>query len=80
MTITIDPQLETKLRAKAEAEGLTVSAYLERLVDADQAAEDELVSLALEGLNSGAALAVGPGYWQEKHRLLDEKLMRTRTR
>jgi hypothetical protein len=80
MTITIDPKLEAKLLEKAEAEGLTVSAYVERLVSADQAAEEELESLALEGLNSGEPIDVGPGYWEEKHRRLDERLKRTGTR
>jgi hypothetical protein len=81
MAITIDPQLEARLREKAEAEGLTVSAYVERLVHADQLAEEELESLALEGLNSGPALEIGPGYWEEKHRRLDERLTKyARTR
>ena len=80
MTITIDPKLEARIREKAEAEGLTVDAYVERLVGADQAAEEELESLALEGLNSGAPIEVGPGYWEEKHRRLDERLKRTGTR
>ena len=53
MTITIDPKLEARLRERAEAEGLTVAAYVERLVNADQAAEAEIESVALEGLNSG---------------------------
>ena len=39
MTITIDPKLEARIREKAEAEGLTVEAYVERLVSADQIAE-----------------------------------------
>lgn len=80
MSITIDPKLETRIREKAEAEGLTVEAYVERLVSADQSAEEELESLALEGMNSGAAIEVGPGYWEEKHRRLDERLKRTGTR
>jgi hypothetical protein len=80
MTITIDPKLEARIREKAEAEGLTVEAYVERLVSADQAAEEELESLAVEGLNSGTAIDVGPGYWEEKHRRLDERLKRTGTR
>lgn len=80
MSITIDPKLEAKIREKAEAEGLTVSSYLERLVSADQPAEDELETLALEGLNSGSPIEVGPGYWEEKHRRLDEQLKRTGTR
>ena len=80
MTITIGPKLEARIREKAEAEGLTVSAYVERLVGADQLAEEELESLALEGLNFGAPIEVGPGYWEEKHRRLDERLKRTGTR
>jgi hypothetical protein len=80
MTITIDPKLEARIREKAEAEGLSVDAYVERLVNADQAAEEELEALALEGLNSGAPIEVGPGYWEEKHRRLDERLKRTGTR
>ena len=80
MTITIDPKLEERLKARAEAAGLTVEAYVERLLSADQAAEDELESLALDGLNSGDPIAVGPGYWEEKHRRLDERLKKTGTR
>jgi toxin ParE1/3/4 len=53
MSITIHPELETRLRARAQAEGLSVEAYLERLVRADQSAEDELAALASAGLNSG---------------------------
>jgi hypothetical protein len=80
MTITIDPKLEARLRERAEAEGLTITAYLERLVQADQIAVDELESLAIEGLNSGDPIEVGPGYWEEKHRRLDERLKKTGTR
>ena len=74
MAITIDPKIEERLRARAEAEGLTVAAYLERLVDSDQAAEAEIESLALEGLNSGDPIEVGPSYWEEKHRRLSDRL------
>jgi hypothetical protein len=35
MTITIDPKVEARLRERAEAEGLSVAAYVERLVEAD---------------------------------------------
>jgi hypothetical protein len=77
MTITIHPQLEKSLRARAEAEGLTVEAYVERLVRAEQQTEDELEALAHEGLNSGQSVEVGPGYWEDKHRRLDERLNKT---
>jgi hypothetical protein len=80
MPITINPKLEARIRENAEADGLTVDAYVERLISADQAAENELESLALEGLNSGAPIEIGPGHWEEKHRRLDERLKRTGTR
>jgi len=80
MTITIAPELEARIREKAQAECLTVDAYVERLVSSDQFAEEELEALAVEGLNSGEPIEVGPDYWIEKHRRLDERLGRTGTR
>ena len=53
MSLAIDRDLETKIRARAEAEGLSVEAYLERLVHADQEGAKELEALALEGCPLG---------------------------
>jgi hypothetical protein len=50
MPITIDPKVEARLRERATAEGLTIEAYVERLVNAEPSAEEELEMLALEGL------------------------------
>lgn len=80
MTITIDPKLEARLRARAEAEGLTVAAYVERLVSAEQSAEEELERLALEGLSSGEPIQVDPAYWAEKHRRLEQRMKDSGTR
>jgi hypothetical protein len=80
MSITINPEIEAKMRARAEAEGVTVEAYIERLLRADQQAEDEIRILALEALNSGEPIEAGPGYWEEKHRRLDERLRKTGAR
>jgi hypothetical protein len=74
MAITIDPKIEARLRERATAEGLSVDAYVERLVNAEQAAEDELERLAIEGLTSGEPIKVGSGYWDQKHRRLDDRL------
>jgi len=74
MSISIHPELETNLRARAQAEGLSVEDYLERLLRAEQSAEDELTALALDGVNSGDPIEVGPGYWEAKHQELDERL------
>jgi antitoxin ParD1/3/4 len=80
MAITIDPKLEAQTRERAEAEGISIDAYVERLIRADQAAEDEIESLALEELNSGEPIPITPNYWEEKHRQLDERLKKTGTR
>ena len=80
MNITIHPELETRLRARAESEGLTIDAYVERIVRADQQAEDELELLAIDGLNSGEPFEPTPGFWEEKHRQLDEKLKKSAAR
>lgn len=80
MSLAIHPDLETRIRARAQAEGLSIEAYLERLIRADQEGARELETLALEGLHSGAPIETGPSYWQEKHRLLDEQLSKTHGR
>jgi hypothetical protein len=80
MSIPIHPELESRIRAQVEAQGLTIETYLERLLRADQQGMDELDSLALEGLSSGAPIEVGPSYWQEKHLRLDERLRKSGAR
>lgn len=80
MAITIHPELEAKLRARAEAAGRSVEAYIERIASDDQGAEEELEGLAIEGLKSGDPMEIGSGYWEEKHRRLDERLKKTGTR
>lgn len=59
MAITIRPELEAKLRARAEAAGTSVETYLERIAHNDQAAELELEALAIEGLHSGESIEAG---------------------
>lgn len=80
MAITIHPELEAKLRARAEAAGLSVEAYIERIASDDQGAEEELEALAIEGLKSGDPMEIGSGYWEEKHRRLDERVKKNGTR
>jgi hypothetical protein len=80
MSITIHPELESKLRARAQAEGITVEAYLQRVIESDEHAEDEIEALALEGLNSGEPIQANSAYWEEKHRRLDERLNNTGSR
>lgn len=74
MTITVHPELEAELRAHAQDTGLSVESYIEELFRSRQSAMKELESLALEGLNSGEPIEVGPGFWEEQHQWLEEKL------
>ena len=80
MTITLDPNLEARFRARADAAGLTVDAWIARLLESEQSAVDEMECLALEGLDSGDAIEVGPDYWGLKHRQLDERMRKATTR
>jgi len=73
MSIVIQPELESRLRARAEAEGLTIQAYVERLARDDEAAEEELEALALEGLNSGQSIEASESYWDEKRRRIIDR-------
>ena len=74
MTITLDPEIEARFRACADAAGISLDAYVGRLLKADDSAVDELEGLAPEGLNSGEPMEAGPAYWEEKHRRLDAQL------
>lgn len=74
MSIPIHPDIESRLRARAESVGLTVEVYLDHLVRADLDAEDEIEALALEGINSGELIEAGPEYREEKHHRLDARL------
>ena len=48
------------LLERADAERLSIAAYSERLLNADEAGEEELKSL--EGLRSGDSIQAGPGH------------------
>jgi hypothetical protein len=80
MSIIVGPELESKLRARAQAEGITVEAYLKRIIEADEQAEEEIEALALEGLRSGEPIHADAAYWEDKHRRLDERLRNTGSR
>jgi plasmid stability protein len=77
MSITIHPELEKKLRARADAEGLSIEAYIERIAREDQQAEEELEALALEGLNSGESIEADERYWEQKRRRLMDRHQKT---
>ena len=79
MNITIPPELESRLRARADAEGLTIEGHIERIARDDQQAEEELEALALEGINSGESIEPDEKYWEQKRRRLVERHPKTGT-
>jgi len=80
MPIPIHPDLEAKVLGRAEAAGVNVETYFERIALDDQTAAEELEGHVLEGLNSGDPIVIRLGYWEEKHRRLDVRLNASGTR
>ncbi|MSV31408.1 MAG: hypothetical protein EXQ57_02715 [Bryobacterales bacterium] len=70
MPITIQPDLEAMLLQPADAAGVTVETYIERIARDDQDAEKEVEALAIEGLNSGPSIAPDEAYWAAKRQQL----------
>ena len=62
MTIDLSPEIEARLKAKADAEGLSVAAYVERLVSEEEsrlvrvAAFGEAIRERLESLSAGESV------------------------
>lgn len=72
MAITLHPDIESRLRSRADMAGLSIEMYLERIACEDEAAERDLEDLALEGLNSGDSFEADEAYWAAKRqRLID---------
>ena len=74
MSITIRPECEALLRARAEDEGITVEQYVERIARQEQQAIEEIDALALQGLESGESIrADNDQFWNERHSRLIER-------
>ena len=72
MAITIEAELEAKLRARADAAGVSIETYLAQIAQDDETADAELEALAIEGINSGESIVGDEQYWaQKRQRLLD---------
>jgi hypothetical protein len=64
MPITVHPDLEAKIRARAEAEGgLTVEAYVDRLIREEDSEIAQTEALLQEAAASGEHLALTEGEW-----------------
>jgi predicted transcriptional regulator len=62
VTIDLSPHIESRLKAKADAEGISIAAYVERLVSEEEshagrvAAFGEAIRERLESLHSGESV------------------------
>jgi len=63
MPITVNPNLEAKIRARAQAEGLTVEAYVERLIREEDSEIAQTEALLEEAAASGEHVALTEREW-----------------
>ncbi len=68
MPITVDPQLEARLRERAEADGITVSAYVERLIREGDAEIAYTEALLQEAAQSGEHVELNEQEWDRVER------------
>lgn len=80
MSIAINPELEARLRAQAEAQELTVEAFLERIVSRRERAEAELERLVQEALDSGEPIEGDDRFWGDLRAEVRLRLEQAKTR
>ena len=77
MNIALPESMKQFVQEQVSGGGYSsVSEYIRELIRADQKrkTEERLDALLLEGLDSGAPVAVTRAYWEEKKRRLTERL------
>ena len=77
MSITIHPELEAKLRTRAEEEGVSVEAYLEHLVRDEAAEIANTETLLSEAADSGEHIELTEEEWD---RMEQEALAEVQTK
>ena len=76
LNISLPQSLKDYVEGQVQAAGYsTPSEYVRELLRQDQQrrAEQKLVALLLEGLNSGDPIEITPEYWENKRRQLIER-------
>jgi hypothetical protein len=68
MPITVNPNLEAKIRARAQADGLTVEAYVERLIREEDSEIAHAEALLEEAAASGEHVALTDAEWDRMER------------
>ena len=68
MPITVHPDLEAKIRARAQAEGLTVEAHVERLIREEDSEIAQTEALLEEAAASGEHVTLTEREWDRMER------------
>jgi plasmid stability protein len=68
LRVNLDPGLEAKLRTRAEAEGLSVTAYIERLIADEDAGIARTEILLQEAAESGDRIELTEEEWDRMER------------
>jgi len=68
MGIHIQPELEAKLRDRAQAEGITIDAYLERLIHNEDAEVAHTEALLQDAADSGDYIELTEEEWDRMER------------
>ena len=68
MSITVHPDLEARLRARAVEEGVSVDAFLERLVEDEAAEIAHTETLLQEAADSGDHIELTEEEWDQMER------------
>jgi len=68
LRVSLDPGLEAKLRSRVEAEGLSVSAYLERLIADEDAGVARTEALLQDAAESGDRIELTGEEWDRMER------------
>jgi hypothetical protein len=63
MSIVIDPDIEAKLLSRAHEEGLSVDAYLTRLIEEETAEIEHTETLLQEAIDSGDYIELDEAEW-----------------
>jgi len=68
MSITFDPALEARLRARAEAKGITVEVYVEQLMQDEDGEITHTEMLLQEAVDSGGYIELTEDEWGHMER------------
>jgi hypothetical protein len=68
MSISVQPELEAKLRQRAQAQGISVDAYLERLIHDEDAEIAHSEALLQDAADSGDYIELTEEEWDRMER------------